>query len=196
MAAAPGSLDRYLADEEFVVLAVRRHIAALLKPFVATAAVILIASAVGAAVSPDTGADFVDALVGYVVLGFVVWFLWVTLQWAHDRVVVTDQRIFQVSGIFTRRVASMPLTKVTDMTYQRTLAGRTLGFGDLILETAGQEQALGHILFLPAPDHFYRTVTSLVSARMSPGRAPYRGRHSTSFRPPDQDDTGPLPRVV
>ncbi len=45
-------------------------------------------------------------------------------------------------GVFTRRVAMMPLMKVTDMSYNRSVLGRLVGYGEFVLESAGQEQAL------------------------------------------------------
>jgi hypothetical protein len=43
----------------------------------------------------------------------------------------------------------MQLTKVTDMTFQRSPIGRLLGFGEFILESAGQDQALTNLGYLP-----------------------------------------------
>ncbi len=84
----------------------------------------------------------------------------------------------------------MPLTRVTDMTYRRSIAGRLLGYGDLIVESAGQDQALSRIERIPHPDHFYRTITSLVTAGL-PSMMPDDGAG-----PADEEDTGPLPQVV
>ena len=101
---------------------------------------------------------------------------------------MTNQRIIEVSGVLTRKVASMPLEKMTDMIYLRTLGGRLLGYGDLIVESAGQDQALSRIRRLPKPDDFYRCVTSLSADLLPvPDEEPPT---------PDLDDTGPLPRVV
>jgi hypothetical protein len=36
-----------------------------------------------------------------------------------------------------------------------------LGYGECILETAGQDQALTKLTHLPDPDDFYRTLTRL-----------------------------------
>ena len=39
----------------------------------------------------------------------------------------------------------MPLAKVTDMSFQRFTMGRILGYGEFILESAGQGQALNRV---------------------------------------------------
>ena len=85
-----------------------------------------------------------------------------------DRIVVTDRRIFEVSGILTRKVASMPLAKLTDITYRRSLLCRLFVYGELIVETAGQEQSLQHITHLPRPDDVYRTIAWLVTGGLTP----------------------------
>ncbi|HWL65097.1 MAG TPA: PH domain-containing protein, partial [Actinomycetota bacterium] len=117
----------------------------------------------------------------------LAWRMW---EWRADRIVVTDRRIFEVSGVLTRKVASMPLVKMTDITYRRSVLGRLLGYGELIVETAGQDQSLNRITHLPHPDDFYRTITWLVTGGLTPRAEPEDDYYV------DDDDTGPLPRVV
>jgi hypothetical protein len=78
------------------------------------------------------------------------------------------------------------------MTYRRTIFGRLLGYGDLILESAGQHQALTEVTYIPDPNVFYRTITTLLAARgdFPPALPPDAVGH------PDDDDTGPIPRVI
>ena len=52
----------------------------------------------------------------------------------------------------------MPLTKVTDMAYERSVPGRIFGYGRFVLESAGQDQALHKVTFVPDPDHHYRVM--------------------------------------
>ena len=162
--------SRYLAEAEEPILEVRHHFFTLIKPTVITVLVVFGAAALGALTSWEDGQDVIDTIVGLIAIFFVVRLVWKFLLWWEDRIVVTDQRIFEVSGVLTRKVASMPLEKVTDMTYKRTVGGRLFGYGDLILESAGQKQAMDEIQFLPRPDEFYRTVTSLASTQAPPRR--------------------------
>lgn len=183
-------MGRYLAHDEQVVLQVRRHVAVLLRPFFISVAVVTVATTLGIMGSPEEGSDLFDNSMGAIAAFFVARFGWKLWQWWIDRIVVTDQRIFEVSGILTRKVASMPLTRVTDMTYRRTILGRLLGYGDFIVESAGQDQALSTIDRLPHPDHFYRTITSLITQGI-PSLLPDEGELVR-----DQEDTGPLPQVI
>ncbi len=81
--------------------------------------------------------------------------IWMSVNWAVDYFVITSERILLTSGVFTRSVAMMPLSKVTDMSFRRTFAGRMLGFGEFIVESAGQDQALRSIDHIPYPEDLY-----------------------------------------
>jgi Bacterial PH domain len=56
----------------------------------------------------------------------------------------------------------MPLAKVTDMSFQRSAMGRIFGYGEFILESAGQDQALNKIDYLPYPEQLYLEVCGLI----------------------------------
>ena len=45
----------------------------------------------------------------------------------------------------------MPLTKVTDMSFKRSFPGRLLGYGEFIVESAGQDQALRNVRIYSVP---------------------------------------------
>ncbi len=181
--------SRYLAHGEHVVMEVRRHPMVLMGSVLSALAAMIGALVLGALLGAG-GSQPVDTFVGLFAAFFVLRLGWRWLQWFVDRLVVTDQRIFEASGVLTRKVASMPLAKLTDMTYKRTLWGRLFGYGALMLETAGQNQALSKIDYLPDADSFYRTVTSLVTARVAPAAQP------PPPPPPGDDDTGPIERVI
>ena len=188
MQTGPG---RYLSADENVVLQARRHVAVLARPALAALGAIVLALFVGVVVSPGKGADFLDTVGGLFALWFLVRLLWRAWEWWVDRIFVTEKRIFEVSGLLTRKVASMPLGNLTDMTYQRSIWGRIFGYGEMIVETAGQAQALSRIAYLSNPDDFYRCVTALVTAGLLPAASTPEGRPAY-----DEDDTGPLPRII
>lgn len=186
------NVRRYLAGDEASVLEARRHVVVLWRPFAAALAGVVGATAAGFLSSPNSEGDVIDVLGGIVALVLVVRLAWRTWEWSAARLVVTDERILEVSGILTRKVAAMPLSRVTDMTYRRTIGGRLLGYGELIVESAGQDQALGRIRYIPDPDRFYRTLTSLVTAGL-PSLLTPQVRDEVSL---EDEDTGPLPQVI
>ncbi|MEA2498630.1 MAG: hypothetical protein QOH26_1035, partial [Actinomycetota bacterium] len=155
----PGE-GRYLALDERMVVRIRRHPAVLSITVLQSLGAVFVALLISSWISAGVGA--VDTVLGVIILaalGRLGWRLW---EWSVDRIVVTDRRILEVSGLLSRKVASMPLDKVTDMTYRRTVTGRVLGYGAFIVESPGQKQAVEMINFIPQPDDFYQTVTSLV----------------------------------
>jgi hypothetical protein len=56
----------------------------------------------------------------------------------------------------------MPLAKVTDMSFQRSAMGQLLGYGEFIVESAGQDQALRNVDYLPYPEQLYLEVCGLI----------------------------------
>ena len=152
----PAEVDKYLLPKEDCVATVRRHPAVLIVPTAQAVGGLLAAFALTATLLRDRG-----------VLIWIVWGLWGLLMirliweavnWAVDYFVITSKRILLTSGVFTRSVAMMPLTKVTDMSFRRSFAGRLLGYGEFVVESAGQDQALRTIDHIPYPEELYQIV--------------------------------------
>ncbi len=170
------SLQRFVLDDERIVLATRHHWARLLEPAAtAVAAFAVVGVAVGLLRhSVGDGAD-------------LLWWLWLAVlartvvrlvSWRTEWFVATDRRMLLLTGLVTRRVAMMPLHKVTDMSYARSVAGRILGYGEFVLESAGQDQAMRRIAFVPRPDASYRTLCATIfgaGAPAVPGAGPGAG---------------------
>jgi membrane protein YdbS with pleckstrin-like domain len=88
----------------------------------------------------------------------IAWVLWDVAEWYYDRFILTNKRVMLVEGVFARRVAMMPLNRVTDMKYTQSPMGRVLGYGTFEIESAGQEQALHRVENLPNPTDVYLQV--------------------------------------
>jgi membrane protein YdbS with pleckstrin-like domain len=103
----------------------------------------------------------IDGLVTVAVLiwlGVIGWVAWKVFDWYFDRFILTNKRVMVVNGIITRRVAMMPLLRVTDMKYEQSALGRMLSYGTFVLESAGQDQALREVKHLPNPNELYLRV--------------------------------------
>ncbi len=152
----PPHLDRYLLASEMVVVAVRRHPAQVLEPVLSAVAALFLVLWATSSLSPDV--ELVPDVLWVswlLVLGRALWRLW---EWSRDWFIATDTRLLLTYGILTRKVAMMPLGKVTDMSYNRSPLGRLLGYGEFVLESAGQEQAMRVVSWLPDPDDLYRLI--------------------------------------
>jgi uncharacterized membrane protein YdbT with pleckstrin-like domain len=165
-ATPPADVDKYLLPHEQQVITVRRHPAVLIGPIALTVAGLIVA-----AVLSDTFLQHQGTVL------LLVWLAWGLLllrlvvkafTWAVDYFVVTSHRMILTSGLVTRKVAMMPLGKVTDMTFQRSFLGRLLGYGTFILESAGQDQALSTVDHIPYPEQLYLEVCALLFPSKDP----------------------------
>ena len=156
----PAEVNKYLLPHEQQVITVRRHPAVLMGPMLLT-----LGGLIAAVVLSDTILKDQTSLVYLVWIGWgilLVRLIWNALAWAVDYFVVTSQRMILTSGVLTRKVAMMPLVKVTDMSFQRSFWGRLFGYGDFILESAGQDQALRTVDHIPYPEQLYLEVCNLI----------------------------------
>jgi len=156
----PPSVNRYLLPHERQVITVHQHPAVLIRPIFEVLVGLAIAGWLTNAVAHGSGT---------VIL--VIWILWGLLfirllvkvfEWSETYFVVTSQRMLLATGLIAKKVNMMPLTKVTDMSFQRSSMGRILGYGEFIVESAGQDQALSHVDHLPYPEQLYLEVCGLI----------------------------------
>ncbi|WP_052367162.1 PH domain-containing protein [Paraoerskovia marina] len=163
----PASVRPYVLRDERVVIAARRHWASVAGP-VGLAVVALPVAAMLVA--------WLEPIVGPLAQGFwVLWLLaaaraaWRCLEWRADIFVATDKRVLLVYGLIIRKVAMMPMRKVTDMNYSRSVPGRVLGYGTFLMESAGQEQALRKVDWVADPDATYQKLCDTLFGNGGPG---------------------------
>ncbi|SDL58465.1 PH domain-containing protein [Geodermatophilus siccatus] len=152
--------DKYLLPHELPpVIATRRHWAVLAVP-VAKAAPALVAGLWLMLLDPD---GRLPTTAGFLVLvGALVYLALRVGEWWMRHFIVTNRRVLLTSGIIVRTVALLPLRRITDLTYKETLFGQLLGYGTFRFESAGQQQALSEITYLPRADLLYRDVSDLL----------------------------------
>jgi membrane protein YdbS with pleckstrin-like domain len=158
--AGPAAVNKYLLPHEHQVITVRKHPAVLIGPISIALAGVLIALVLGTTVLLHSHYGILVLVILVICLLFYLAFK--TWEWSEDYFVVTSDRMLQASGVFTRKIAMMPLVKVTDMSFQRSTLGRMLGFGEFILESAGQDQALRNIDHVPYPEQLYLEICALI----------------------------------
>lgn len=161
-------LDRYLVDGENVVTMVRQHWFSQIRPIALFVGLLFLATFVEAEAPQTRGGAMLANVFWYAVLAGGGYLLWRYLNWRHDWFVATDKRFLLFYGFIRRKVAMMPLTKVTDMTFDRSVMGRIIGYGTFLLESAGQDQALGHIEFVPDANRHYRAICTVLFGSDAP----------------------------
>lgn len=157
---APASVTRYLLPHEERVITVRRHPAILLRVGAEAIGGLILAGVLTSTIA--AGNTLFINILWWGWLLILVRFTWKVVDWAVEYLVVTKTRILFASGMITRKIAMMPLGKVTDMSFQRSLMGRMLGYGEFIIESAGQDQALRTIHYIPYPESLYLEVMGMI----------------------------------
>lgn len=163
---APTSVNRYLLPQETQVITVRRHPAVLIRPVAFVLGGLIIAALVSNTMSRTAGGAVSWVWLAWALL--LAWFVWKVAEWSVDYFVITNQRMILTTGILTRKVAMMPLAKVTDMSFQRSILGYMLGYGKFVLESAGQEQALRTVDYLPYSEQLYLEVCEMIFPNKNP----------------------------
>jgi hypothetical protein len=106
--------------------------------------------------------------------------LWRILEEYRDRFVVTNQRVFRVHGILSVNRASVPLSRILDITVHKPLIGRLLNYGHFVFESAAQVQGLNEIRYVANVDkRDYELQQTMQRA----------GLRATASRPTEDDGT-------
>ncbi|MGH3831381.1 MAG: PH domain-containing protein [Pseudonocardiaceae bacterium] len=145
------------------VIRVRRHWAVLLKPMLKTVAVVIVSLVLSALVSRvSSGLWLVQSLLWYAAVGAVLYFGWNVLEWWVEIITVTDKRFMLTCGLIQTKNTMIPITKVTDMTFERPLVGQLLGYGTLRVDSAGQHPELKSIRYVPRPEEVFEAISELI----------------------------------
>jgi hypothetical protein len=158
----PRAVYKYLMSTERVVTVVRMHPMAIISPvLLILGGAILAGLLTGTAHGNGGSVLFIWLLWGVL----FVWQGWKVATWWRRYFVVTENRLMLVTSLVFTDVAMMPLAKVTDMRLSESALGHMLGYGEFIVESAGQEQALSHVKFVPDPAQMYQQILSLIFPR-------------------------------
>jgi membrane protein YdbS with pleckstrin-like domain len=152
-------VEKYLLRGEEPVVVTRRHWAVLIEP----TARFLPAFAVGSWLLLFDPDNRVTSSAGLLVLlaALVVYGLRLA-EWWMRHFIVSRRRVLLTSGVIVRTVTLLPLRRITDLTWQETLLGQVLGYGTFRFESAGQDQALRHLTYMPDAQARYREVSMLL----------------------------------
>ena len=174
--------EKYLLPaEQPPVIATRRHWAVLIVP-VAKALPVLAVAVWVLTVDPD---NRVTASVGLLALVGALGYLALRGgEWWMRHFIVTNRRVLLTTGIIVRTVALLPLRRITDLTYKETLLGQLLGYGTFRFESAGQQQALSEITYLPRAGVLYRDVSDLLFGGNGADKGDDEGEAEPSPRQP------------
>ena len=157
-AVADPDVDAHLLDDEgeHVIDEVRHHWVVYLRP----AAELLLAAALLAVFWVSSlQVAWVPLLLSAAVAAHAAY---LALSEHVDRFVITNMRVFRIWGLFARRLATMPIVRILDITVDKPFLGRLLGFGHFVFESAAQDQGLRDIRYVGDPDGRDLTIQRLI----------------------------------
>jgi len=155
-----------LLPGERMLVSSSRHWVVLLRPIATTilAAIVLL---VVLALVPLAGELRLFLLLGVVLAGILIINLYYWGWRAHEYV-LTDQRVIINQGIVSKFSRSISIDRIQDLTTFQGLWGRTWGFGDIELESAGREGA-ELLSTVPRPQQLRNAIFAQIEARRRPG---------------------------
>jgi uncharacterized membrane protein YdbT with pleckstrin-like domain len=132
---------KFLNENEEIVLDMRPHWSFLAGPVIALVAALVLA--IFARNMPDWLQLTILGLAGVA----LVWIFARWARWYTTNFVVTTDRLIYRHGVFTKKGQEIPLERLNDVSFHRSLIHRMLGAGDLLIESAGErgQQPFDHI---------------------------------------------------
>ncbi|MBK9696084.1 MAG: PH domain-containing protein [Propionibacteriaceae bacterium] len=171
-----GLPHKFLGTDETEVLHLRTHAKALIAP-----AVVFLLSATAAgflvALTPpewQPAAGIVEFVL--VVLVFLTWVVWPFLRWLTTTYTLTTRRIISRRGIINQTGHDLPLSRINNVAYERSLTDRILGCGTLVLTTAAEEPVT--LSDIPDIERVHVVMTELL----------FGTEHQPAVEPPDRDE--------
>jgi membrane protein YdbS with pleckstrin-like domain len=154
-------MTQYLLPHESPVVTVRQHPAVVLGS-AAVALVGLVAAAIlGVVWHGNPG------------LEVAVWAAWALLAgrlifkalgWATSYFMVTSQRVMMVTGLVTRFVQMIPLSRLNDISVRRSPGGLRLGYGELFVRQGGPKAVLQKFQYMPYPEQLCLEIRGLIGS--------------------------------
>ena len=157
---------RELLPGEHMLVSSSRHWVVLLRP-IATTVVGAIVVLVILTLLPIAGELRLFLMLGVALAAsFVInLYYW---GWRAHEYVLTDQRVILNEGILSKFSRSIAIDRIQDLTTFQGLWGRTWGFGDIELESAGREGA-ELLSTVPHPQQLRNAIFGQIEARRRQG---------------------------
>ena len=153
----PRVTSHLIADEgEIIIDEVRRHAMAFVLPILIMVLGLLIMILTFLVPLEIAWLPFAIGLLLIIIGGYKV------LAAHMDRFVITNMRVFRVNGIFAQHTATMPMSRILDISVHKPLIGRIFSYGHFVFESAAQDQGLRDIRFVGHPDERDLTIQRVI----------------------------------
>lgn len=138
-----------LAEGEQPVLVLHPHWKTMVGPF-AVSFLVVAALLVAEVMIPNGSAANLIRL-GVLVVAILLLMVWLTvpvLRWRTTMYELTTRRLRMREGILIRKGRDIPLSRITDVSFSKSLLDRMLGSGRLVVESAGEH---GEVMLTEIP---------------------------------------------
>ena len=150
---------RRLSPGEEVVLDTHPHWWYLAGPVVVVV-VVIAGAATGAIEHAPSWAGWLSLVALALSVG---WLLARYSRWRTTRLVVTNRRLIERRGFFSRRGREIPLMALSDVSFHQTFFERLIGAGTVVIESAGRNSRES-FPDLPHPSHIHDEIYSQLDA--------------------------------
>jgi membrane protein YdbS with pleckstrin-like domain len=142
--------DPSLTDDENLVLRLHPHWKTLIRPVLVTVLVVAAALVVEVVIPSGSAAAVERLLVAAVaILALMLWLMVPVLRWRTTTYELTSRRMRVREGIVARQGRDIPLSRISDVSFEKGPLDRLLGSGRLVVESAGEH---GQILLNDIPN--------------------------------------------
>jgi uncharacterized membrane protein YdbT with pleckstrin-like domain len=154
-----------LLPGERILVSCSRHWVVLLRPVATTVLAAVVLLVIGSLL---LGGELRLLVLLGVLLGAILIINLYYWGWRAHEYILTDQRVILNEGIVSKFSRSIAIDRIQDLTTFQGLWGRTWGFGDIELESAGREGA-ELLSTVPRPQQLRNAIFAQIEARRRPG---------------------------
>ena len=176
--------------DEIILVATRRHPIVLLGPILLVVTPWLLRSWIHSQMTVSELGDTV--LVAMATVATLVGGAQLA-NWVYGWFIVTQGRVLLFSGLLGQHKAVMPVQRVTDVATTRPIPRSLLGYCHVMIESAGQEQALHTVRFLARPGRVCQVMDYITNRPLQPVTAVAAGVPDALV---DQTPDGAIPGEV
>jgi membrane protein YdbS with pleckstrin-like domain len=105
----------------------------------------------------------------------------------YTNYVITNVRLIRLKGIISRKLNSIPWTRMTGLGYEQGAMGRVLGYATIHIESANEESGLRKFSDINDPATFHQRLLDMISAKTgqstsAPPPPPTKGERRSFFQ--------------
>lgn len=135
---------KLLGKNEHVILHMRTHIKELIPKF-AFNVLIIVAAVLAYVYLPESWRPTSGWVILAVAITLLLIFLvWPWMNWLTSTYTVTNRRLITRTGVLTKTGHDIPLTRISNVSYEHSLLDRMFGCGTLVLQTSAAEPLYLH----------------------------------------------------